>query len=174
MEIEEIKNYELFKEIYEKKETPINFEEFDKFFLVRNYFLSRETPFLEEDFFKTLYELIGNMLKGQLTELEYYVNVKHSTPLANSDIEILSKENDKLMKCYFKMHIAYKKFHKINLLHKTNTLDVVEYLNENIELFKEINKYFIEIQDKLIVNLNKKLNEVEKKKEEKFQSCIFH
>ncbi|MDA3855432.1 MAG: hypothetical protein PF569_04180 [Candidatus Woesearchaeota archaeon] len=176
MKIIEEKNLsiEKFKKQYKKENIKIEYLKFDNLFYVESFFSNKDLPFTEEKFYETLIEVVSNTLKSYIQELEYYVNIKPSTPQMSSDSEIIFKEKDKLQKFYLNLHIYYKKYHLLYLKSKLDTNEVVNFLEEIFEKVSEFNKYSIKLQTKLITNLKEKLEEVSKEKVVQYESSIFN
>lgn len=174
---DKIKSYDEFKLVFNKTSKKVDFDEFDKYFHAESFFLNTKIPFIKGRFYEVVFEIIGNVLKNLMQEIEYYGTIKPQTPLTTSDFEIISKdaEQKKILEIYFKFHIQYKKFHKIYLNCNTKTDKVVEFLEEIYPMMIDFIDYSEKLQTKLIKNLEKKYNEIEKKnKEVKFESSVYH
>lgn len=172
---EKIKSIEDFKKEYQKQEKQITYQDFDKYFYVENYFYNSKLPFLKEKFHEILMEIIANIIKNYIQELEYYTNIKPANILMQSDLEILSKQSKETKKFYLQMHIYYKQYHQLHLKRESNTPKILELLKEVFPTIKKFNEYSIKLQSKLIENLKNKITENDKKeKESKHESSIFH
>lgn len=163
-----------FKNRYIKENTKISYENLNEIFYIENFFLNKDLPFMEEKFYETLIDIISNTLKSYIQELEYYVNIKPSTPQMSSDAEILIEEKDILYKYYLNLHIYYKKYHLLYLKSQFNTINTITFLEEIYIILKEFNEYSIKLQVKLIENLKKKLIEIKKEKIKTHESSIFN
>ncbi len=174
METKEIlENFAKYKNQFGKEKFNLSFDEFERVFYAQDFFLNKTTPYLEELFYETTLQIVNNILKHSLQDLEYYVNVKPQTPLTSSDSEILRDKKD-ILKIYFKMHILFKKLNLLWIQGKENTDEVIDFASESYKIIIEFKKVLGEVQTKLIKNLEKKLNAVDEEKKEKFDSSIFN
>lgn len=171
MDKTEILNYlKIFKDQIEETKIDIKYEELDKYFFIKNHFISRETHYFESKFFETLLQIVGNSLKAIIQNLEYYVSLKPQNPAMSSDYEIL-KDNKEILKLYLQFHKSFKKFNILFI--KQNSKETIEYIKEVFEL---VTKYYTlaeKIEQKLMKNLDKKIIEFDVKKE-KFESSVYN
>ena len=168
-----LENIENYKKDYGKNNFHISFDDFDKEFYATDYLLSKSTPYLDTFFFETTFQIINNMMKHALQDLEYYVNVKPQTPISTSDYEVV-KDNKELLKLQLEMHQIYKSSNLLWLEHKENSIDVKETTSIFYHKLVEFRKQIIEIQKKLITNLDSKIKELKEEDKPKFESSIFH
>lgn len=166
---------EQFKKQFEKEIKDIKYDDFEKYFYAENYFLSSKNSYLPKKFNLYIFDIIGNILKGLINELEYYINIKPTTPLASSDVEILSKKNKEILKYYLTLHSYYKEYHKIHILGESNTDDSKQFLQKIFEQTTKFMQYSAKLQIEFAENLNKKTKEISKDEDNtKFNSSIYH
>lgn len=170
---EKFQSIEAFKKDFQDRIKCISYEELESNFYVENYFFNNKIPYIEKYFYETILEIVASILKNAIQELEYYVNIKPSTPISNSDYEILNAESEILEKYYLRCHILYKKYHKIHLTHKSNTKESIDYLKNSYKFLIEFIKYSADLQDKLITNIEKHLQELEKK-DKQYENPLFN
>ena len=172
--LENIKKYE---KIFKSKNIDLDYNNFSKYFYTKIFFYNYEIPLLEENFYETTLEICINIIKPLIQELEYFVNVKPNNLIASSDYEIINKNTNEIETYYLKLYKLYKKYIKLHLKRTENEENKEVYHNFIIESFnkvKEYTTYSIKIQEKLIINIDNKINEIqEKNKELKFEGSVY-
>ena len=168
-----VEQFEQFKKQYEELSPKLSFDEFNKYFYVDGYFLSRTFPYLEKFFYENMLQIITNNLKHILSDLEYYVNISPQTPLTRSDLEIV-KDNKELLEHYYKLHKLFKKSNLFYAKHKEGSTQVLEILFESYDAIKAFSEFHATLIEELMENLDKKFNEIHKEAKPKFDSSIYH
>jgi hypothetical protein len=165
-----------FKKKISEELDDINPNDAEKYFYIENYFFNNKLQYTEERFYEIILEMASSVLKNYLQELEYYVNLKPITPQASSDLEVLSKKQEKLNQYYLELHILYKKYHKFYLDNIKDKKKILSFVEEAYEKIKEVNKFSSKLQDKFIKNLEEKISENSKdnKTTNKFDSSMYH
>lgn len=167
-----IKILEIFKNQIRENKFDLDYDELNKYFFIQNYFIARESPYFEEQFFETFLQIVGNSLKSIIQNLEYYVSIKPQNPAMSSDFEVL-KENKEILKLYLKFHKYFKKFNLLFISHKQNSIEVINYILELFEMVKDYYRLAEKTELKLLENLDKKIIEFDVKKD-KFESSVFN
>jgi transcriptional regulator with PAS, ATPase and Fis domain len=171
-----LKNIEIYKKQFGMENSQINFEEFNKFFFVDNFFLSKNTPYLKEKFYETTAQIIGNIIRSTLQDLEYYVNLKPVTTQTSLEFQTIQNEKkltQNLLKLYFNIHKIHKEFICIYLNKKEGTIKIIEFLNDNISMLKNYNKILKEILEKIIIATDKKINQIDKENQVNSKNPVF-
>lgn len=171
-----LENLEKFKKCFDKENIKeFGFDDFLREFKVENYFLGTDIIFLEKNFYEVLLDIFISYLKNFLQEIEYYVNLKPNNLILKCDFEVLESFKEKNTNFYLNFHLLYKKFHKLYVLNKTCSKEEVLSLTDLIfKIVVDFKKHSVMIQDKFIENIDKKILELNKKKEElKFESSIY-
>lgn len=170
---EKVESFKLFKERYEKECKEVNFEKFCLTFHAQDYLLSHKIMYLDEYFYETIFSIVAEGLKMCIHDLEYYVNVKPSSPITTSDYEIV-KDNKEIIKLYFLMHKEFKK-HSNHIFKDTyNSKEVIENIKGIYDLIQDYKKLVLEINEKLTDNIDKKLEESQEEKKAIYESSIFN
>lgn len=160
-----LENIEKYIEIIKKQNIKIDINELKDYFYIKNFFYNYEIPMLKEDFYEVTLEIILNTLKNFLQELEYFVNVKPSSPISISDSEIISKNIKEIEKYHLELHKLYKEYIKYHLTKEKDIKEVISYLEKTFIYIKEYSNFSLKIQDKLILNLDKKIKELNQTQE---------
>lgn len=170
-----LENIEKFKSKLKEEKLKVSYEELDKYLFIESYFKSREEVYFEEDFYETVSQVVLNIFKSLITNLEHYVNMRGSTPAANCDYEILKDEKE-LQKLYFQFHLIYKKHNILYLKHELNTKKTIEFMIESFEIIKRYYDETLVIEEKLKKNIEKKLKEIKKDdtKKSTFESSMYN
>ncbi len=178
MDREEIlRNYSDFKKTYldmiNKDKNLIDFEVFETCFYPKSFFIMHKTCFFEDMFYETILDIVVNALKNFIHESEYFVNLKPQTTLMSADYEILKNEKD-LIKIHLKLHKLFKTYKLLIYLRKENSVEVSAYAVNVKETLDEFLVTSSKVTKKLIVNIDKKLDEIDKSSEVVFESAVFN
>jgi len=169
--LENIKEY---NKLFIKNDIKIDYEEFNKYFYIKNFFYNYEMPLLEENFYETTLEICINMLKVMIQELEYFVNVKPNNLIASSDYEIINENSKDVDMYYLKLHKMYKQYIKLHLSGIEKNEEIDQFIIQLHKITKKYIKYSINLQEKLITNINNKISELNKEsKELKFEGSVY-
>lgn len=175
MKTEEIlDNYENFKKRFITEKSKISFDDFERYFHVEEYFLSRNIPYLDRIFYSSALQITGNVLHHCIQDLNYYINIRPDNLLSSSDYEIVH-DDKRIIKLYYEIHKLYKKFNYLYVIGKEETKESISFMEEAFEKIKEYFQINEELLIKMMNNIDKKISETDKKKEKKnFESSIFH
>ena len=167
------KQYEEFLKIFKKEKIPISTEELEKYFHSEEYFINPNVIFLENRFYRFINYLVGNSLRNCLQDLEYFVNLKPSTPISNIEYEAIKDEKD-INRLYYILHSLYK---NSNLIHMQNRYDKKESIKLIEDSLKSIKEYYI-LHEKIIKGCIKKINKTVKEekynKKTTFESSMYN
>ncbi|MFW5704845.1 MAG: hypothetical protein ACOCXG_03290 [Nanoarchaeota archaeon] len=174
MDREERQQYFIeFKAKYEKEQVPLDFEEFEKYFYASNFFYSGNYIYVKEKFYETILQIVGNILKSNIQEMDFYLNMRPTNLITQTDTELFTNDK-KLKNFYLDLSITYKKYNQLFLKHISNTKEATEILQKSYELIKEIHEYMHKKLEKSIENLEKKKKEIAHDKKDNFQSAVFN
>lgn len=162
---QKLENIEKYIKFIEKQNIEIEIKELKNYFYIKNFFYNYEIPLQESEYYEVTLEIIVNTLKSFIQELEYFVNVKPSSPIAASDSEVLNEYSKEIEKYYLELHKLYKEYIKYHLTKTHNIENLMEFLQRTFKQIKDYSLFSLKIQDKLIENLDKKLKELNKTEE---------
>jgi len=169
-----LENIEQYNKLFIENNIKIDYKEFERYFYVKNFFYNYEIPLLEENFYDVTLDICTNMIKIMIQELEYFVNVKPNSLIASSDYEVINENSKDIDMYYLKLHKMYKQYIRLHLLGIEKNEEIDSFISKIHNIIKEYTKYSINIQDKLITNINKKIIELkDKSKELKFEGSVY-
>jgi len=170
-----LENIDKFKLKLKEEKLKVSYEELNKYLFIESYFKSREEVYFEEDFYETVSQVVLNIFKSLITNLEHYVNMRGSTPASDCDYEILKDEKE-LQELYFQFHLIYKKHNILYLKHQLNTDKTIDFMLESFYIIKRYYDETLVIEEKLRKNIEKKLKEIKKQDSKKplFESSMYN
>ncbi len=172
------KSIEDFKKDFVKEKSKIDYNDFESYFFVDNYFYNTKLPYMKSRFYEVVCEITGNVLKNQMQEMEYYANLKPMMSIAaTAEVDVIESNDEKkeILNFYYQLHIFHKKFHQIYLKKKYSTDEIFTLLEKIIPVFKKLIKYLYTLQDKFIESFDKKMSEVKKVEEDSgFESSVYN
>ncbi len=169
-----IDNLKTFKIQLKESSIDFSFDELDKYFYIEDYFSSKDSPYFKKNFISEILIINGKTIKGLLSNLEYYLSASTNTLASASDFEILKDRKD-IKKLYFEFHLLHKKYNLIFLKHKENDeKEVLNYFKMSFKLIKDYYNLSVELEEKMLKNMKKKLKEIDEEKKTVISSSIYH
>lgn len=170
---EKLENLSKFRETFQKKERNLNLKEFEKYFQADFHILESDIPFLEENFYLIIYNITFETLKNIIKELEYYVNVRNSTPLMSIDYEII-KDDKNIQKMYYTLYKIFKNYTKLFYQSKHNSSEIIPLIKELQKNIEKYSNYMIPLIDKMNDLIEKNIKDLDKDEKKSYESSIFN
>jgi len=158
-----IKKLEEFEKLYLKKIKKISFEDAKKQISIREYFLSRDIDFEEEDFFT----IVCSLLREEFNHLAGYLINLINTPanyneFSRIDFEFVSKRRKEIIEKYTQTIYLLRKL-EIKYLKKECDFLEKEF-EEYFKELKELKKYTATLLEENIKNLKSEVKQIDSKK----------